>query len=70
MSAVGFSCYAFEGIGVVMPIMQNCECPEKFDKILIAAILTLTLIYTSFGEFCYLALGDGMKKTFITEELD
>jgi proton-coupled amino acid transporter len=27
-SMVGFSCYAFEGIGVVMPIMSACDCPE------------------------------------------
>ena len=27
-SMVGFSCYAYEGIGVVMPVMSACECPE------------------------------------------
>jgi amino acid permease len=66
MSMVGFSCYAFEGIGVVMPIMENCDCPEKFDKILFAAILTLTFFYVLFGEWCYLVIGDKLTKTFIT----
>ena len=65
-SMVGFSCYAYEGIGVVMPIMNNCACPEQFDKILLYAILTLTAVYCFFGEFCYLVLGSHIDKTFIT----
>lgn len=28
MSMVGFSIFAFEGIGVLMPIMQASNCPE------------------------------------------
>ena len=63
---VGFSCYAFEGIGVVMPIMSACECPEKFDKILFYALLTLTVIYCFFGNFCYLVIGTDLDTTFIT----
>ena len=63
---VGFSCYAFEGIGVVMPIMSACECPEKFDKILFSALLTLTIIYCFFGNFCYLVVGTDLDTTFIT----
>jgi len=70
MSMVGFSCYTFEGIGVVMPIMSACECPEKFERILFYAFATLTLIYILFSDFCYLVLGDELKKTFITQELD
>ncbi len=69
-SMIGFSCYAFEGIGVVMPIMAACECPEKFDKILGAAFLTLTIIYCAFADWCYLIIGDKLTKTFITEQLD
>lgn len=30
LSMIGFSCYAYEGIGVVMPIMQATAVPEKF----------------------------------------
>jgi solute carrier family 36 (proton-coupled amino acid transporter) len=63
---IGFSCYAFEGIGVVMPIMSACECPEKFDKILFAALLTLTVVYCLFGNFCYMVLGTDLDTTFIT----
>lgn len=63
---VGFSCYAFEGIGVIMPIMSACDCPEKFDKILLYALTTLTAIYCFFGSFCYLVIGTDLDTTFIT----
>lgn len=65
-SMVGFSCYAFEGIGVVMPIMSACECPEKFDSILFYAMVTLTIVYCSFADICYLILGSDLDTTFIT----
>ena len=30
LTFLGMAIYSFEGIGVVMPIMHACECPEKF----------------------------------------
>ena len=68
---VGFSCYAYEGIGVVMPIMQATAVPEKFAMLLTAALATLTFIYIFFAELCYTTLGNpGLAHNFITEELD
>jgi len=64
-SMVGFSIYVFEGIGILMPVMQACECPEKFDKILIAAVATLTTAFCTFGTLSYLAYGN-MKQQMIT----
>ena len=60
LSVVGFSLYAYEGIGFVMPIMQSCATPEKFTKIVIYAVMTLAVVYCFFGTFCYLALGSTM----------
>ena len=65
-SMVGFSCYAYEGIGVVMPIMSACDCPEIFDKIFLYALLSLTIIYVTFANLCYLVLGEDLDATFIT----
>lgn len=67
-SMVGFSIYTYEGIGILMPVMQACECPEKFDKILMAAIFTLTSAYIIFGTLCYLSFGD-LKVQLITQIL-
>ena len=67
---VGFSCYTFEGIGVVMPVMHVCNCPEKFPMLLLYAICTLSLIYCLFGNLVYLTLGSNLQYTFITQEID
>lgn len=64
-SMIGFSCYCYEGIGMILPIMNVCECPEKFDKIMLTAFIFLTTIYICFSDFCYIALGDEMTKPFV-----
>lgn len=68
LSCVGFSIFAFEGIGVVMPIMQSCAEPKKFISLLYGALITLTIVYVSFGLICYLAYGDQLQN-LITENL-
>ena len=70
MTMVGFSCYAYEGIGVVMPIMQASAVPHKFEQILFAAFATLTVFYMTFSELCYVLLGSKLNKTFVTQELN
>ena len=66
---VGFSIYAYEGIGVVMPIMQASAEPDKFIKCLIAAICTLTVIFLFFGELTYITFGSDLDEPFVTEML-
>jgi len=66
---IGFAVYAFEGVGIVMPVMQNCKEPEKFPKILAAAIGTLACFYTFFGLVTYLTFGSGLIQPIITEML-
>ena len=55
---IGFSIFVYEGVGIVMPIMQTCECPEKFDKLLVAAIATLTVVYIGISSLAYFAYGE------------
>ena len=57
VSMIGFSIYTFEGIGILMPVMQTCECPEKYEEIYTAAIVTLCGIHIVFGNLCYIAFG-------------
>jgi proton-coupled amino acid transporter len=64
---VGFSVYTFEGIGVVMPIMQTCSCPDKFPYIFTGAVTLLTLVYIVFGEICYYAFGSGLTEPIIMQ---
>ena len=55
---VGFAIYTFEGIGILMPCMQACEVPEKFDKILISAVITVTAMFLIYGTTAYVAYGN------------
>ena len=64
-STLGYAIYAFEGVGILMPVMQACECPEKYDKILVAALVTLTLAFVVYGTMSYLAFGN-MKEQMVT----
>lgn len=64
---IGFVIYAFEGIGVVMPIMSQAAEPESFLKMLMSAIISLTCIYIVFGCVAYLAYGDTL--TIICTEM-
>jgi solute carrier family 36 (proton-coupled amino acid transporter) len=68
LTTVGFCIYAFEGIGVVMPIMQSSAEPKRFINLLYAAIATLTTIYIFFSVFCYCAYGYNLQP-IVTENL-
>jgi proton-coupled amino acid transporter len=41
----------------VMPIMQSCAEPDKFIRLLVMAIFSLTVLYIWFGYVCYFAFG-------------
>ena len=56
-STIGFSIYTFEGIGILMPCMQACDCPEQFDKILLLAYAAIVLMFIVYGELAYFAYG-------------
>lgn len=62
---IGLSIYTFEGIGVVMPIMSSCNCPNQFPKILLYATGFLATIYIIFPEICYAAFGNNMTESII-----
>ena len=55
---IGFACYNFEGIGVVMPIMQKTGRKELFPMLLIAAIGTICFFFVVFGTVTYMAWGN------------
>lgn len=62
---IGFSVYVYEGIGVVMPIMATCNCPDKFPKLLIAAVAFLTFVYIVFAEICYYTFGEHLTAPIV-----
>lgn len=58
LDVVSFAVYCYEGIGVVIPVMEITEKPEIYPKILMAVMTTVFVGYTLFGEFCYFVWGD------------
>ena len=66
---VGFAIYTFEGIGVLMPIMQASDCPGQFDSILVLALLTITVVFIVLGLAGYCAFGNMAGVQAITMEL-
>lgn len=63
-STIGFAIYTFEGIGIMMPIMQACDCPERFDKIYFNSIMIITVMFLAYGSIMYLAYGN-MKEQIV-----
>ncbi|XP_076882073.1 amino acid transporter AVT3C-like [Bidens hawaiensis] len=58
---VGVAVYAFEGIGMVLPLESETEDKEKFGKVLGITIAFIALMFASFGVFGYFAFGDETK---------
>uniref|UniRef100_A0A0K8TLL5 Putative amino acid transporter n=1 Tax=Tabanus bromius TaxID=304241 RepID=A0A0K8TLL5_TABBR len=59
----GTAIYAFEGIGVVLPLENNMKTPEAFlglTGVLNTGMVIVALLYTSVGFFGYLKYGDNV----------
>lgn len=55
--AIGFAAYAYEGIGVIIPIQDITEDKENYFKILTYVLLFIGTMYIAFSEFCIFAFG-------------
>lgn len=60
----GTAIYAFEGIGVVLPLENNMKNPKAFggwNGVLNTSMVIVACLYTSVGFFGYLKYGDNAK---------
>lgn len=56
--------YAFEGIGVVLPLENNMKTPQDFDGlngVLNTGMTIVAVMYTAVGFFGYLKYGDRVQ---------
>uniref|UniRef100_A0A7N0UXW6 Amino acid transporter transmembrane domain-containing protein n=1 Tax=Kalanchoe fedtschenkoi TaxID=63787 RepID=A0A7N0UXW6_KALFE len=58
---IGVAVYAFEGIGMVLPLESEMEKKDRFGKILALSMSFITLMYASFGLLGYIAFGDATR---------
>ncbi|CAM8920659.1 unnamed protein product [Rhodiola kirilowii] len=58
---VGVAVYAFEGIGMVLPLESEMKKKQSFGTILALSMSFITLMYASFGLLGYFAFGENTK---------
>ena len=69
LNMIGFSVYSYEGIGIILPILDCTSRPEHYPKILLAVLTTVMVSYIGFAEFCMFTYGDELTKPLITSNL-
>jgi proton-coupled amino acid transporter len=63
---LGTAAFAFEGIGLVIPIQESMIRPEKFKIVLTGVMIILILVFTSIGALSYGAYGSAVKTVIIS----
>lgn len=62
----GTAIYAFEGIGIVLPLENNMKTPQDFgglSGVLNTGMVIVACLYTSVGFFGYLKFGEEVSGT-------
>jgi proton-coupled amino acid transporter len=49
--------FAYEGIGIILPVMEMTAEPENYFKVVFAVITTVLVVCLTFGELCYIVYG-------------
>lgn len=63
---LGTAAFAFEGIGLVIPIQESMTRPERFPFVLTMVMVILILVFTSIGALSYAAYGSAVKTVIIS----
>ncbi|ORX62684.1 hypothetical protein DM01DRAFT_1278586 [Hesseltinella vesiculosa] len=62
---VGTAVFAFECVGLVIPIAESMENPEKFPLVVWAGMIIVCVVYLLIGGISYLAYGDRIQAAVI-----
>jgi len=57
LTVIGFAAYSYEGIGLILPIMETTSRPDIYPHILVGVILLLNCIFMFFGILLYFSFG-------------
>lgn len=62
---IGVAIFAFEGIGLIIPIHDSMIYPQNFPKVLFKVIATISLIFIFIGALGYLTFGDSIDTVIL-----
>ncbi|KAG7880434.1 hypothetical protein KL937_001996 [Ogataea polymorpha] len=62
---MGTAVFAYEGIGLLIPIKESMKHPEQFQKLLILVMVVVTVIFVTLSTISYLSYGDDVKMVIL-----
>ncbi|KAG0675686.1 hypothetical protein C6P40_001406 [Pichia californica] len=62
---IGVAIFAFEGIGLIIPVQQSMRNPEDFPKVLLAVICVCCFLFIGIGCLCYITYGENVQTVVI-----
>lgn len=62
---IGTAVFAYEGICLIIPIQESMKHPEKFDSLLGAVMIIITVIMVSVGVLLYAATGSKVQTVIL-----
>ena len=67
--SIGFSVYAFEGIGLILPVQEITKKPEAYKTVVLYVFATCLILMVGFGLLTVSAWGDKLTTPLITDML-
>ncbi|KAK9711016.1 hypothetical protein K7432_008100 [Basidiobolus ranarum] len=55
---IGTALFSYEGIGLVLPVVNSMKEPKRFPAVLASVIVVVTVVFVSVGAISYAAFGD------------
>lgn len=62
---IGVAIFAFEGIGLIIPIQESMIYPDDFPKVLFFVIITISSIFVFIGSLGYMTFGAHIKTVIL-----
>ncbi|KAH3668761.1 hypothetical protein OGAPHI_002516 [Ogataea philodendri] len=62
---VGVAIFAFEGIGLIIPVQESMKYPEQYPKVLGAVIAVCCVLFIGVGSLGYLTYGENVNTVVI-----
>ncbi|KAG7694902.1 hypothetical protein KL930_001225 [Ogataea haglerorum] len=62
---IGVAIFAFEGIGLIIPVQESMKHPEQYPKVLGAVIIVCSILFIGVGSLGYMTYGDQVNTVVI-----